>query len=695
MDSEMAREGEENNPNGFKELADSEGLLKFDKALATAIMALAKSSVGCSNVKRELELAQRTTLQDGDAAKGRQLLWVMCQKFDLSKEDILNWNLQELMAVKCRDGDLERFSTEWLDALLPYNGQLPPEYLLKDLYENQITQAPDFDETLKMWQYEVKYKNAPGGYGHMVQLVNKFVEETNRDKVKKATHHSRNQSPHRNFRPTGQYYGQAAPIAEATRGQADQRQNERPSPRGRPTVTAGDTRERVAERAGTHVPPPPAAMYPRTLSECNMAKVGICFNWTKEGECPNPSCPWAHSHTEDMRAIRKGGPKRQTTRSPAKGTIKGNNGECFRCGSPDHQARYCPQPPVEQSAPQNTASAYWQNRNNARVTPGVTPAPKAQARKETQAQEATGAQRGRTTSMDSAAQRSQSSQSQFSAATDDTSKSQAIKEMVGPSPSGKKNQTVCETHLIGRCLGGDRCQSWHSDTCRDWKNEKDRKDAKTGEIIKGTGIPCSRGARTEGGTCVFCHRNTTSCSGKPHGEPLTKPRFTKAKGRGATPNARSASPAPSPSGKSGKKKKKKKMIPHGGIGMGKKTRKRKMAQQRRKEIKEELMRAKIANQRSQPMTTMLNICGAAREMMIRVVLLCSTFVHTRIHEVENEETDSEEEPTQEMKPHKTLNRQDDSRRKLVGSLISTGTDLSGINAKNANGTEWDGEFAAK
>ena len=685
------------NPNGFMELADSEGLLKFDKALATAIMALAKSSVGCSNVKRELELAQRTTLQDGDAAKGRQLLWVMCQKFDLSQEDIANWNLQELMAVKCRNGDLERFSIEWLDALLPYNGQLPPEYLLKDLYENQIVQAQDFDETLKMWKYEVKYKGTSGSYDNMVKLVNKFVEETNRDKVKQATHQSRDMSPHRQSRQIGQYYGHAAPAMEP------EVQEGRPAPpvetRGRLAIATADTRGRPAERVGTHVPNKELVSYPRTLSDCNMAKVGICFNWTKEGECPNLACPWMHSHTPELRGTRKGGPKRQNTRSPSsKGTAKGTGGECFKCGSPDHQARYCPQSraPSVQKGPQNTASAYWQSRDSARVTPRAITDPTS-ATKPQNAQETNGAQRGRTTSRDSVAPRSQSSHSRFSAATNDSSKSEALKEPLGPSPSGKKNQTICETHLIGRCLGGDRCNSWHSDTCREWKKEKDHKDVKTGEITKGTGVPCKRGARSEGGTCVFCHRNTTSCSGKPYAEPMV----AKAKGKGATPVPRGASPAaPSSSGKSSskrkKKKKKKKMTPKGGLGpMGKKTRKRKIAQQRRTQIREDLINAREANQRGQAMTAIVKMFSSAREMMLRIVLMCSHFVghgtQDNADDLELEQLCAQEEGEGDSTPgigqYNTLNRQDDFRRELVESL-------SGINARNADGTAWDGEFAA-
>jgi len=71
----------------------------------------------------------------------------------------------------------------------------------------------------------------------------------------------------------------------------------------RPVTTEASATERV----GTHAPAraqssADTAPYPRTASERYMAKAGICFNWTKTGECPRTTCPWKQSHTEAYRA---------------------------------------------------------------------------------------------------------------------------------------------------------------------------------------------------------------------------------------------------------------------------------------------------------------------------------------------------------------------------------------------------------
>ena len=115
--------------------------------------------------------------------KGRQITWLIYQKFTRPDAEIQIKNITDLVKIKMRGNNVRAFQNEWNESLLE-QGERPSDTMLEALYLEQLENASQLNSMLALYRQDVTQKGETKSYQKLYSMVEVHLEESRKKKNK-------------------------------------------------------------------------------------------------------------------------------------------------------------------------------------------------------------------------------------------------------------------------------------------------------------------------------------------------------------------------------------------------------------------------------------------------------------------------------------------------------------------------------
>ena len=164
----------------MEELEDSEDFPSWD----------AKLGVGSTKICRR-EFLRRLQVYEERAAlmnpprmiKGRQIFWLILQRFKLSDIDSSLQEWKALAKVELKGDNLVAFMNDW-DYVLAGIDEMPTEKYLEHLFFQQLSKSKQLEQPIALYKQAIAHEGAPRSYQRLLTMVAIHIEERQMAKMR-------------------------------------------------------------------------------------------------------------------------------------------------------------------------------------------------------------------------------------------------------------------------------------------------------------------------------------------------------------------------------------------------------------------------------------------------------------------------------------------------------------------------------
>ena len=166
----------------MEELEDSEDFPTWDAKLAVGAQDICKG-----------EFYRRIQVMDERAAreepprmlKGRQILWLIVQKFKRDEVDGSMQDITDLQNVELKGDNLHAFLNDW-DYVLEGIDEMPSERQLERLFFTQLSKSKQLEHEVALYKQDINHKGAERSYERLRKMVEIHLDRKNKDKISAA-----------------------------------------------------------------------------------------------------------------------------------------------------------------------------------------------------------------------------------------------------------------------------------------------------------------------------------------------------------------------------------------------------------------------------------------------------------------------------------------------------------------------------
>jgi hypothetical protein len=176
--------------NGFKWITEVEGqganlAHLYESApfhTLDAKLAASLTKIMTGEFARQIYILMEESASRGKFLKGRQILLLLYQHYQISEVDGQMLDFQDLLAVHMVGEELRRFMNDW-EMTLTGMRKLPEEDVLETLFRRQIQRHPGFREHMAYYE-RLPVGHEERNYRYLVTLVRRYLETRRRNQLR-------------------------------------------------------------------------------------------------------------------------------------------------------------------------------------------------------------------------------------------------------------------------------------------------------------------------------------------------------------------------------------------------------------------------------------------------------------------------------------------------------------------------------
>ena len=114
---------------------------------------------------------------------GRQLAWLIYNHYKRSEAEASMTNFMDLLSIKIRGDDLNKFLSDWDHCLLGMKKQ-PETEVLEGLFVENVSKCSHFKETYALYKMETTHKGEARSYEKLLSICRVHEEDRRKERMR-------------------------------------------------------------------------------------------------------------------------------------------------------------------------------------------------------------------------------------------------------------------------------------------------------------------------------------------------------------------------------------------------------------------------------------------------------------------------------------------------------------------------------